>query len=49
MLDVGDAMHIRELIRPDGRHLTPYRNPPILDEFAAPKPFLEGQVWEDSA
>jgi UDPglucose--hexose-1-phosphate uridylyltransferase len=43
MLDIHHAMHIKELIKPDGRHLTLYSNQPIPDGIVAPSPFSEPQ------
>jgi UDPglucose--hexose-1-phosphate uridylyltransferase len=36
-------MHIRELTKPDGRHLTLYSNQPIPEGLVAPSPFPEPQ------
>jgi UDPglucose--hexose-1-phosphate uridylyltransferase len=36
-------MHIKELTKPDGRHLTLYSNLPIPDGITAPSPFPEPQ------
>jgi UDPglucose--hexose-1-phosphate uridylyltransferase len=37
------AMHFKELIKPDGRHLTLYSNNPIADGMVAPSPFADPQ------
>jgi UDPglucose--hexose-1-phosphate uridylyltransferase len=43
LLDIQGAMHIQELIKPDGRHLTLYSNQPIADGLVAPSPFPDPQ------
>jgi UDPglucose--hexose-1-phosphate uridylyltransferase len=43
MLDIEHAMHLKELIKPDGRNLTLYSNQPIPDGLVATSPFSDPQ------